>query len=254
MKIKAFFARLLFFFIRKETTKPKKKIIKKRRVDELTLKLADKNVLVGVLRNASQLGKCLRGGFYHIPKDQVPGYDLDSVRYVAIYQSKRFFGANAGIRYYGIVDSYEIVKRKNIKEIRSDSEEDYVYFKISSWHELDSPVKAKEWGFIGFLTSFYLLENSKELPELFIDSKEEYKVYHTLVDLVKKLKEKGTKDCKDIQIFDFTVKIHGGSIELYMNNELQISDSFDEFLNESGTFVKEIFSYYPELSCQRYLQ
>ncbi|MBR6681713.1 MAG: hypothetical protein IKL40_01870 [Clostridia bacterium] len=251
MKIKAFFIRLLFFFIRKENTSPKKKSIKKKRVDDLTKKLADKNVLVGVLRNTSQLGKCLRGKFYHIPTDQVPGYDLDSVKYVAIYQSRRFFGDEAGIRYYGEVASYEIVKRKSIKEIRSDSEEDYVYFTISSWYELESPVKAKEWGFVGFLTSFYLLENSSELPELFIDSKEEYKVYHGLVDLVKKLKANGIKDHKDIRIFDFTVKIHGGLVELYMKNELQISDSFDEFLNESGTFVKEIFSYYPELSCKK---
>ncbi len=252
MKIKAFFTRLLFFFIRKEKTLPEEKVIKSKKVDGLTEKLADKNVLVGVLRNASQLGKCVRGKFYHIPTDQVPGYDLDSVKYIAIYQSKRFFGKGAGIRYYGEVASYEIVKRKNIREIRRESEDDYVYFKIRSWYELDNPIKPKEWGFVGFLTSFFLLENSRELTELFIDSKEEYKVYHTLVDLVKRLKEKGINYHKDIRIFDFTVKIHGGLVELYMKNELQISDSFDEFLSESGTFVKEIFSYYPELSCRRY--
>ncbi len=244
----------MFFFIRKDKARPKRRTSDGCRVDELTKKLADKNVLVGVLRNTSQLGRCLRGRFYHIPTDQVPGYNLDAVKYVAIYQSKRFFGDDAGIRYYGEVESYEIVKRKSIREIKSDSEEDYVYFKISSWHELDTPVKAKEWGFVGFLTSFYLLENSEELPELFIDSKEEYKVYHALVDLVKKLKRKGIKDHGDIHIFDFTVKIHGGLVELYIGNEVQISDSFDEFLNESGTFVKEIFSYYPELSCQRRME
>ncbi len=205
------------------------------------------DVLVGVLRNAAQLEKCIKDKFYHIPVDQVLGCEFP-VKYIAIYQSKKLFGENAGIRYYGEVEYCTTLERCKIREIPKKSTEKYLYFKVKSWHELDTPVRAKEMSFVAFTTSMNLLKNSSELPELFIESKEEYHVYSTLLDLVKELAENGITDYHDIKVLDFMIRIKDGGIYLFMQDVIQCSNSYSEFLSMPCSFVKEIFVYYPELS------
>ena len=109
----------------------------------------DRCVLVGVLRNPKQFELSIRKKFYHIPINQVNECSFP-VKYIALYQSKRFFGKNSGIRYVGEVESCTTVKRSKILEIPKDSDEKYLYFKIKKWVLLDKKIKAKEMEFTAF--------------------------------------------------------------------------------------------------------
>ena len=73
-------------------------------------------VLVGALASAGQLYVSLSHNFYHTPAALV-GDGYKSIKYVAIYQSRRFFGADAGVRYWGKVASARRVPRHEITEI-----------------------------------------------------------------------------------------------------------------------------------------
>ena len=75
-----------------------------------------RDVLIGPLRNREQLQVCLDKNFYHIPMVNLP-VRPEEIKNVALYQSRNFFGKNAGIRYYARVKSFEIVERTNITEI-----------------------------------------------------------------------------------------------------------------------------------------
>ena len=59
-----------------------------------------------------------------------------NIKFVALAQSKRQFAREAGITYYGKVIDIKVVKRNTIKDIPSDSEEDYYVFKIEGWDKL----------------------------------------------------------------------------------------------------------------------
>ena len=62
------------------------------------------DMLIGALSNMPQLSVCLEHNFYHIPAKLVP-VNIDSIRYVAVYQSRRFFGSElAGVRYFAQVE------------------------------------------------------------------------------------------------------------------------------------------------------
>ena len=135
-----------------------------------------RDVLVGALRNRSQLNTCLRHKFYHIPASKIKEADLP-IHYVAIYQSINIFGKEAGIRYYGEVTKTNVVKRREIREIPKNSDEEYYRFEIKEWRELNIPLTAKEVRDFPFFTNMFLLQHCPDVPDLHISSEEEYRLY-----------------------------------------------------------------------------
>ena len=135
-----------------------------------------RDVLVGALRNRSQLNTCLRHKFYHIPALKIRDADLP-IHYVAIYQSINIFGREAGIRYYGEVTKTNVVKRRDIREIPKNSDEEYYRFEIKEWRELNIPLTAKEVRDFPFFTNMFLLQHCPDVPDLHISSEEEYRLY-----------------------------------------------------------------------------
>lgn len=135
----------------------------------------NRNVLVGALKDATQLDICLQNRFYHIPKVlldcTVP------VRYVALYQSKRLFGENACVQYYGEVSGCQILKRNEIKEISSDRQDLYYRFEIKEWKKLKEPIRIKETGCAAILTNYFLLKNSREVPQLSLKNLDDFELY-----------------------------------------------------------------------------
>lgn len=136
----------------------------------------ERDVLVGALRNKSQLEACLKYKFYHIPASMIKDTDLP-IHYVAIYQSINIFGREAGIRYYGEVTKISIAKRKDITEIPKNSNEEYYRFEIKEWKELNVPLTAKEVRDFPFFTNMFLLQHCPDVPDLHISSEEEYRLY-----------------------------------------------------------------------------
>ena len=138
-----------------------------------------RDVLVGSLRSRQQLDICLKHRFYHIPVVQLTEDDLP-IRYVAIYQSRTLFGEKGGIYYYGKVTACTRVRRWEIRELPRDSEERYYRFDVESWETLPAPIVPKETGFAYLLTNFFLLKNSREVPELTFMSEREFRFCQAL--------------------------------------------------------------------------
>ena len=203
-------------------------------------------VLVGVVRNTYQFEVLLREKFYHIPISQVNECQFP-VKYIAIYQSKRFFGKNAGIRYFGEVESCSTLKRCDIKEIPKDSEEKYLYFKIKRWQMLDKAIEAKDMELTAFSTTPYLLQKSYDSSELVLRNREEHLFYRELLKKVKRLVALRKPDGEDIVYKDYTLKLVGGMIYLFFADVLEYAVGYDIFLERPIDIIREIFDYYPEL-------
>ena len=87
------------------------------------------------------------------------------------------------MQYYGEVTKCIPVRRGDITEIhaRPGTEHELYYrFEIKEWKQLSKPIAAKELGFIKSFTNLFLLEHSAEMPELWIRSEEEYRLYSEL--------------------------------------------------------------------------
>lgn len=143
-------------------------------------KLSGKNVLVGSLGSREQLHVCLHHRFYYIPLKNLvrEQHLLTNIVYVALYQSRRSFGAeSAGIHWVGKVSNWFVVKRKEIREVpvrRHNDEELYVRFIIESWEEKKPPIEPGGHGVYSHLfTSKYILDRAREIAEMKLETEEE---------------------------------------------------------------------------------
>ena len=139
-----------------------------------------RDVLIGSLRNHDQLKICLKNYFYHVPADKITDKNLP-IHYVALYQSKNLFGSEAGIRYWGEVIRTEQVKRREIQEIPKQSDDMYYRFVVKAWNQLDVPVGVRELGpRKPLFTTLFQLLHSREVPDLLIQSEEDFRMYSEL--------------------------------------------------------------------------
>ncbi len=140
----------------------------------------NRNVLVGSLKSKEQLEVNLNKKFYHIPKKSI-NLGIHSIEYVALVQSKKEFGHEAGVYYYGKINEIKILKRSEITDIPKLSEEIYYRFEIEEWKKLDRKIKVEGQSIRNIIyTSKYLLENSLTITELFIKSKDEFRLWKEL--------------------------------------------------------------------------
>lgn len=151
-----------------------------RRRRERTLLWGDREVLVGVLRSREQLDVVLSCGFYHIPAELLK--EAEAVRWVAVYQSRRFFGSEAGIWWYGKVRRMEVLPRYRIREIPKESEVPYCRLEVERWLPMARPVLPGDEGFVCFLTTRYQLASGTNIPGLMIEDREEFRFYERLMD------------------------------------------------------------------------
>ncbi|MEG2743940.1 MAG: DUF2357 domain-containing protein, partial [Clostridium sp.] len=139
-----------------------------------------RNVLVGPVKDYKQLEVSLQERFYHVPKSSV-NLIKHNIEYVALAQSIKAFKEEAGITYYGKVESIQEVKRNEITEIPKSSDELYYLIKISEWIKLPKKIEVMSYPVRRCLyTSYYLIKASKSVAELFIKTKEEYRAWHEL--------------------------------------------------------------------------
>ena len=122
-------------------------------------------VLVGSLSSAHQLSVCLSEGFYHIPAS-IAGADFERIGYVAIYQSRRFFGAAAGVRYYARVRSARLLPRCEIREIPRESPMMYVRFELEPWQILPVPIAPKGKGITSARCTLKRLQSADNMHQL----------------------------------------------------------------------------------------
>lgn len=202
---------------------------------------SDRSVLVGSLSSKEQLHINLENKFYHTKLKNV---DLNNhlIKTIAIGQSKRLFGNDAGIKYYGNVKDIKLVKRSEIKEIPKESDELYIRFEIEEWKELDRPLRVEGFQVIRVLyTTDYLLNNSETVSELCIKDKEEFRLWMEL----KRLDIEVKAVAQDNNISNST-KIRGFS---YSNKDIYIIDDMIRVISNGRPveFTRKDFRKNPKL-------
>ncbi|PUA41045.1 hypothetical protein C8Z91_01255 [Paenibacillus elgii] len=140
-------------------------------------RLAGKNVLVGSLREVSQLEVARKHRFYHVPLENISDHKiLSQIEYVAVCQSQEKFGSQGetGIQWYGKVADWKVLRRKEITErpARQGTEEQlYVKFTVEEWLRRERPIELGEYGIYTVLyTSKYLFDRALDIAELKLDS------------------------------------------------------------------------------------
>ncbi|MGG1614866.1 DUF2357 domain-containing protein [Paenibacillus sp. FSL K6-2441] len=171
-------------------------------------KFAGKNVLVGSLREPSQLEMALKLRFYHMPLKNIVDHKLlTQIEYIAMCQSRKKFQGpgNTGIHWFGRVLDWKVVRRREIKErpARPGTEEElYVKFTIERWERRDKPIALGGQGIYTCLyTSKYMFDRASEIAELKLENEEDLRKWrearrlgkvkvqldHTDVDLAEKV-------------------------------------------------------------------
>ncbi|TJY42223.1 DUF2357 domain-containing protein [Cohnella pontilimi] len=147
-------------------------------------KLTGKNVLVGSLREVSQLDDALRYGFYHVPLENISDHTLlTQLEYVALYQSRNQFLArgDVGVNWYGKIVNWRVVRRKEITERparRGTEEKLYVKFTVDGWVKREKPIVPGGRGIYSLLyTSKYIFDRAFEIAELKLDTDEDLTVW-----------------------------------------------------------------------------
>jgi len=103
---------------------------------------------------------------------------LTQLEYVGMCQSRKKFGEKqAGIHWVGKIESWTVVKRREIRErlARRGTDEDlYLRFSISHWERRKSPILLGGYGIYTHLfTTKYMLDRANELAELRLETEED---------------------------------------------------------------------------------
>lgn len=134
-----------------------------------------KDVFVGLVRSEEELTACIDKLYYQLSMELVHDEKLP-VHYVALYQSDKMNGKDAGIYLYGEVLRTTVVKRRDTKGI----EKAYYRFVVRQWMELDRPIIVREQVEQNVFTNKFLLHHSPNMAGLRIESEEEYRTYMEL--------------------------------------------------------------------------
>ena len=158
------------------------KILNKRHINKGE-SFSNRDVLVGVVKNKEQYEININNNFYHIPAKRLYLLDLP-INYVALFKSEKSFDvAEAGVFVYGRVTKITKLKRCEITESPSLSDKEYYRIDVESWKKLKTPIKSQEISPVHILTTKYLLHNAKTVPELYMLSSQELKLYRRLYEL-----------------------------------------------------------------------
>ena len=201
-----------------------------------------RDVLVGCLRDRHQLSISLRHRFYHMPIGRLEG-SAEDVRYIAIYQSQTLFGTKGGIRYFGKVKSCETVERRQITQIPRDSDELYYRFSVERWQKLRKRVVSKELPFTHIRTTQFLLHNSTEIPELFLENERQFRLYRGL----KKLFGRGLrKNSAGYRFEDSALALKDGDLCILQNGVWQPSYMLENYLDSPYTVFCHVLEQLPQ--------
>ena len=187
-----------------------------------------RDVLVGSFRKMDQFDINYKEGYYYVPltkevTDRLP------IRYVALYQSTKLFGANAGIRYYGEVLTTTKVRRKQIPVpmTRSNGEDWYYVFRVREWKSLNTPIAVKEEGVSEpKYTNMFLLTHGTHSYELFnIHSEEQFRLLHELKRMFDHTEMNAKGNDPVYRIDDkHSILVHEGRFEILNENGERLFD------------------------------
>ena len=178
-----------------------------------------RDVLIGTFRSQNQFNICKEKKFYYIPAKRIKDENLP-IHYVAAFQTPRVFTDKAGIYYYGEVLRTALVRRSAIKDVpitQNNPDELYYRFALREWIPLRKPILPKEQGFVYEYTNMFLLENSEFVPELKLDSEEEYRLYTELKHRVNDVRIEGEETSSGFTVNNAAIRFDNGMIIVNKN-------------------------------------
>ena len=141
------------------------------------------DVLVGSLGSREQWKECFNKKYYYVPVGSMDE-NYHQIDYIAIYHSKKLFGEDAGVSYYGEVIETAVVPRKEINDLggRTNPSAMCYKFTIKKWVRLNSKIEfEKDWVYRPRYSNFFLIHNSKSTFELFnIRTEADYRLVYEL--------------------------------------------------------------------------
>lgn len=205
----------------------------------------DEKVLVGMVPSARNYHAHLRHRFYHIPVKRLKK-GWQEAKYIALYPKQGAAPVN-GVTCFGKIADVKFVKRYEINELPKNSSEEYVRFEIESWNFLKDIIRPVGYGISVYtMTTLNTLKEAKELPELFMKSKEEIALWRMLrrlsdrirFDLDDRYLDKASK-IKAYQIKDIVIKIEGEQLAITRGTERKTLP-IDALLKHPSMVFKEM--------------
>lgn len=205
----------------------------------------DEKVIVGMVPREQNYRAHLQHRFYHIPVKRLKK-GWQEAKYIALYPKKGAAPVN-GVTCYGKIVDVQFVQRSEIKELPKPSTEPYVKFIVESWNPLKDIIKPVGYGISVYtMTTLNTLKEAKELPELFMKSKEEVTLWRMLrrlsnrirFDLNDRYLDKASR-IEAYRIKDIVIKLADRQLVIAKGNEsknLQI----DYLLKQPSVVFKEI--------------
>lgn len=175
----------------------------------------EEKVLVGVVSTTEQYRLCIQDRSFSITSKHLhKGWQ--EAGYVALYNSKET-GLENGVVKYGKISSVDAV-------------EDKVIFVVEGWKDLSPVIKPVNYGIATYvITTLNTLKEAKELPELFMKSKEEMMIWRMLRRVSNQIKIK-----LDTTNIDKATKVHSFKIK-----EIEVRIYYDsnhiEFIKNNST-------------------
>jgi very-short-patch-repair endonuclease len=143
-----------------------------------------KDVLIAFIPNRKDLGIAQSSHWYRIPYDakNVPVIVKDgTIKIIAFYQPKIFMDDAFSVRYYGIVQSVGVIKRKYLfkeEPVNDKSENQYYKIQFEKLIRLPVPIVSHRKRRILFITTnLDRFQNANEINDLFFESSLEEKVW-----------------------------------------------------------------------------
>ncbi len=156
------------------------------------------DVLVGSFGSKEQFRDNLMRNYYYVPAKHISSVK-SPITYVALYQSNKLFGDDAGIKYYGRITEAKLIKRKDIDfPIRlNNGEELYYIFRIEEWKMLPRTISVKcEYVSAPKFTNMFLLKHCTNSYELFnVGTEKEYRLLLSLNSMINDVTLRRKKEC-----------------------------------------------------------
>lgn len=204
-----------------------------------------RDVLVGSVKSPDQLNDFLDKREFFVESSFIKD-DAFPIRYVALYQGKSTFGANAKVEYYGEVKTAERINGTDIDIALDDKQ--YYLFTVVEWKKLPRPIEPREIGTRIMFTNLFLLQHSSQVPELYLNSEAEYRMFYELKRRTEANVLNNNETVDGIEVGDFIISFDEG--EILLSSEGKIRDKYAvlEFSKRPNLVFRRILDFMNDCS------
>ena len=203
-----------------------------------------KDVLVVTVKDKNDLEIYRDGKYVYIPAENIKREKWD-FRYIALYQPTVTFNQEeAGITYYGEILKYNFVPKNEtgvFREKLKSKSEFIIKFEIEEWKKLSKKISVKEMRVDNKFTNYFLLMHSKEIPELWISSEEEFRFYYELKRAANEIVINDEEEFIRFKHNGYDIGFRNGKIQIYKSGEQIHAKEIIEFSKKPNKVFKELY-------------